>query len=264
MDIKELYLSGLSSIKIAEMTGLKIYQVLYKLKKLGITLRTNKVNSKKYKYNESYFDSIDTEEQAYWLGFIFADGYVSSVNSKILGITLCYLDKEHLEKFSKAIESDRPLKTYNDKNSKSKPYTKLIICSDHLYDQVISLGVVEHKSLILQPPKLKEILIPHFIRGYFDGDGCWAKDKKTKIGFNFKLCGTAEILDWVASQLDLKKYKLYKRKKDNKNNYYLSISGERVRNIMKKLYENSTIYLERKYKRYLQSLQSEKTACKLC
>lgn len=28
---------------------------------------------KKYNFNEDYFEVIDTEEKAYWLGFLYAD-----------------------------------------------------------------------------------------------------------------------------------------------------------------------------------------------
>jgi hypothetical protein len=30
----------------------------------------------KYKINEDFFQEIDTEEKAYWLGFLYADGYI--------------------------------------------------------------------------------------------------------------------------------------------------------------------------------------------
>jgi intein/homing endonuclease len=42
-----------------------------------------------------------------------------------------------------------------------------------LHDDLVKHGCVEKKSLILQFPKdLSQELISHFVRGYFDGDGC--------------------------------------------------------------------------------------------
>lgn len=31
-----------------------------------------------YSLNEHYFDNIDCDEKAYWLGFLFADGAISN------------------------------------------------------------------------------------------------------------------------------------------------------------------------------------------
>ena len=59
---------------------------------------------------------IDTEEKAYWLGFIYADGYIiNSIKGKTsdaFGITLQEKDKGHLEKFKKSINSNHPILTY--------------------------------------------------------------------------------------------------------------------------------------------------------
>ena len=55
----------------------------------------------KIPFNENVFDTIDTEEKAYWLGFLYADGCVSSSDNEI---EISLKDKEHLEKFQKAIK----------------------------------------------------------------------------------------------------------------------------------------------------------------
>ena len=48
------------------------------------------------------------------------------------------------------------------------------------------------------------------------------------------------------------KNRLFKRKKDEKNNYYLSYGGKyKTLSIMTYLYCNSQLYLERKYIKYL-------------
>lgn len=70
------------------------------LKKLGIEV-VNHQN--KTKFNENIFDLIDTEEKAYWLGFIYADGYVSSSNNQF-ELSLQGSDVEHLNKFNKFME----------------------------------------------------------------------------------------------------------------------------------------------------------------
>ena len=54
---------------------------------------------KKYYLKEDIFDNIDTEEKAYWLGFLYADGNVAN-NASRIRLSLAENDLEILEKFS--------------------------------------------------------------------------------------------------------------------------------------------------------------------
>lgn len=251
-DIIDLYLAGLSTLKIAKQLGLPKWKPAYILKKNNIVLRSNKINSKKFQCDDYYFKKIDSEEKAYWLGFIYADGYITKPN--IVAISLAIKDKEHLQKINNCLKSTYKIKEYIQSQgyNPNTSYCRLSITSDQLFSDLNKAGCLLNKSLILQPPVLDKELIIHFIRGYFDGDGSWAISNKDRIGFSFKLCGTKEILNFIQENLNTKS-KLYKRKKDNKNNYYISVSGWQVMNIMNKLYLNSSIYLDRKYKLYLQA-----------
>ena len=49
------------------------------------------ITRRKYQVNEFFFDEIDSEEKAYWLGFIYADGYVNTNGNKF-GINLSLKD----------------------------------------------------------------------------------------------------------------------------------------------------------------------------
>ena len=67
----------------------------------------------KYTYNKDFFEVIDTEEKAYWLGFIFADGYVNQSKNELggcinneLGIELSVKDIDHLKKFNKSLNGN--------------------------------------------------------------------------------------------------------------------------------------------------------------
>ena len=94
----------------------------------------------------------------------------------------------------------------------------------------------------------------HFIRGYFDGDGSITVGPKD---FNFKICGTSEFLTTLISimneNLDFEyKQKLYKRHKDSKNTYGISFGGKyKSFAFINWLYKDSTVFLERKYEKYL-------------
>ena len=57
-------------------------------------------------FDEHSFDVIDTEEKAYWLGFLYADGNVSNTKNEV-GITLQSSDIKHLYKFKTFLKSSK-------------------------------------------------------------------------------------------------------------------------------------------------------------
>jgi hypothetical protein len=251
----DLYRSGLSSIKVIEITGIGIGKLTNNLKKRGLT-RSNKINSRRYDVDHEFFNKIDNEHKAYWLGFIYADGYVSKrkETEKKVGIALSTKDINHLETFKKHIKSTYPICIYEYKIKSfghGMKYCRLLMSSDKLFDNLVAKGVFEKKTLILKFPD--ESIVPkelqnHFMRGYFDGDGSF---KKRNDGFYaFSLCGTKEFL-LKCQEILGKQTKLEKRHKDEKNNYSFSIGGRRqAKKAGAYLYNNATVYLERKYTRY--------------
>ena len=71
---------------------------------------------KQYTCNVNYFEKIDTEQKAYWYGFILGDGYITHTHRKdfkVLGISLKEDDWKHLEKFSLAVQSTYPIHHYS-------------------------------------------------------------------------------------------------------------------------------------------------------
>lgn len=79
----------------------------------------------------------------------------------------------------------------------------------------------------------------------------------SKNSINFKICGTYEFLTKLIDIFNevsnySYQYKLFKRRKDDKNNYYLSYGGKyKVYSIMSYLYEDCSIFLDRKKLKYL-------------
>lgn len=116
-------------------------------------------------FNDSFFENINTEEKAYFLGLLFADGNVYLKRNRVQ-ITLINEDAYILEKFKEVINSSAKL--YIDREK----YSKLILGSKKMCNDLISLGCTPNKSLTLKfPDKIPKELIHHFIRGFFDGDG---------------------------------------------------------------------------------------------
>jgi mobile intron protein len=218
-------------------------------------------NDKLKNYNEFIFDVIDTEEKAYWLGFIFADGYIYSSPLKEsdridYNFELCSSgdDIEHMEKFAKFISYNKELKiTKSDKNGHTR--CRICLSSKHLWNTLNNLGCTPNKSLTLKFPDKKifkkQKFILDFIRGYIDGDGWITYINKEHTKMCFGLLGTKEFISEVQSIFNTN-YAIFQNHKENEITMKLVITGNKGLNILHQLYSNSNIYLMRKYEKYLE------------
>jgi hypothetical protein len=125
---------------------------------------------KKYKFNEDFFETIDSEHKAYFLGFIYADG--SLVNNSIsyrykLNLKLHKKDNHILEEFIKCIDGDMNI-WYN----KKRNMCEISLSGKKIVNDLMNKGVLPNKTFTVQYPVIDESLERHFLRGYFDGDGC--------------------------------------------------------------------------------------------
>lgn len=212
-----------------------------------------KCDKRKTKINDTFFDIIDSEIKAYILGFLYADGYLASDGR--IGIRLQYLDIEVLKLIQKYICPDRPIEHTNNQNIKRKPQVSLRFCSEHIYNRLKKLGFCVKKTTT--PSNIFKYIPDNFkiafIRGFTDGDGCLSLSK-AKDGNYYKVSlsytsGTSEILK------DIRDYfKCGNLKQSNTKTFYHLRYDKRTEaiKIMTLLYQNSSIYLSRKYKRYLE------------
>lgn len=121
-------------------------------------------------YNSGYFERIDSSEKAYWLGFLYADGYVTSGDR--WGLELSSVDFEHMNNLLEAFDCNCRIKTRCRNGNESCLFQ---IKNKRMYDSLVNAGVVRNKTCILEFPSqeiVKEIFYADFIRGFFDGDGC--------------------------------------------------------------------------------------------
>lgn len=239
--VKELALQGKRVNEISKELGIYYTTVSYILKSFGIKLS-------KAQFNECIFDNIDTEEKAYWLGFIYADGCISDNGSLEIGL----IDKEHLEKFKVFLESKNPIRTKH-----YKQYTSYSISnkSKHLKEVLISYGCTPRKSLTLKFPNIDifqtpSLVIP-FIRGIFDGDGSVGIDKRRNCNKSFprvNLVGTQDIVTKCLEYTNIKSSVI----KWNNNNYYeTKFTHNKAMMFLNTIYNDANIYLDRKYSKYL-------------
>lgn len=208
-----------------------------------------------------FFENINTEKKAYWLGFIYADGYIAARrkhSSRRLGISITESDVELLKKFKEDIESTHPINTYKSATTyNSQPYVRILIASEKLVSDIEKLGVFEQKTEVLRFPtecQVPKHLIHHFIRGYMDGDGSISSSVKNirKTAFYVGFCGTREFLQGIQDYFGLS-LTLGKRHDNDINNYSISIGGNRqAEKVLNILYKDATVFLTRKHSKYIE------------
>lgn len=257
------YNNGMSVLGLTKVFPYS-YGVIYRvLKENNIIIRNNSFTARKYHCNSNIFHVIDTQEKAYWLGFLYADGYISQINnSYVVGLSLSSVDKTHVEKFRSFLETDYPINEYISSGFKASLYSRIAVNDKIIAEDLIRHGVVLQKTNVLKFPQLSNELIPHFIRGYFDGDGCLTCHKRRKgsedLVWVIKFCGTKDMLENIYNNLPKRYNKpinLYQRYNRDNNNYCFDIGGNiQVVHILNYLYKDATIYLERKYQKYRQAL----------
>lgn len=208
----------------------------------------------KYPVNEDYFEDINTKEKAYWLGVLYADGAINKNNSVRLGMK----DKDHIEKFKKAIGAiNHKIGVTIDKRFTHESECYYIsIKSKKMHDDLIKQGCTEKKSLTIDKiPNIKKEFISHFIRGYFDGDGSLHSTfiKGDKI-YRISFVGTFNFLSDIQEKIHIKK-KIVQNGGNNNKSYVFQICSQKdVLEVLNYLYQDATIkeVLDRKYDKYLE------------
>lgn len=217
---------------------------------IHLILKSEGINRQLLKFNHNFFETIDTEKKTYWLGFIFADGNIcdTSHSSNSLNIHLANQDVHHIERFQEDINSKLKIHYIKRDNSAYVRYY-----SNKLCDDLIKLGCTPRKSLTLKFPDIDTNLHRHFIRGYIDGDGCICFRKQgNRYGLQIAIVGTEKLLGTI-QDLFFKELGIKYKKLQNKGKAKgLTIGGNiQCHKITDWLYEDSTIYLERKYAKTL-------------
>ena len=231
--------------------------------KAAIDLKLNRlgIHKSKYHYDHNYFSVIDTIEKAYWLGFISADGYVQYKHEKEsrnyeLGIELQYSDRNHLKLFNKCLQGnievgERTRISYFDKN-KLQQVSFIRIYSKKMVTDLMKLGVMPNKSCMIEFNNiLNSDLMSHYIRGYFDGNGCISVDSKIKKRFSIDFTsGSKDFLSGLREHLyqnNINSYLL----QEKENTYRLFIKGISNCDVfLNYIYKDSdSVRLDRKYRK---------------
>lgn len=247
----------------------KEYMPIYKIaKKLGSSeerisklLKSNNVEIYGHgipQFNYHIFDSIDNEEKAYWLGMIFADGYIATINPNKVNyafeLSLKSSDYEHLNKFNSFMEfrgnnvkiSTNTLRTTSSVTEGLIQYERCRWCisNKHLWETLNNYGCTPLKSFTMKFPDesifTDKSLIRHFIRGHFDGDGCVSESDNYPIVSIAS--GSKDFLLGIMTYINI-----FPTIYPQSNIFYIQTKYKKAMQFLHYIYDESTIYLKRKY-----------------
>ena len=190
---------GMSAYSIGKAMGASGASIQFHLRRAGLTLRP----IKKYSCDEHFFDVIDTEEKAYWLGFLAADGCVlryPKPGTTAVTLNLAETDADHVAKFALAVKATYPV--HIRKHGSSQRQAALVLRSEIMVESLIRHGLVPRKTYSLKyPTTIPRNLQRHFIRGVIDGDGNLGIDRKTGSPY-MSVLGTRPMIDGMRDRIN--------------------------------------------------------------
>jgi hypothetical protein len=274
--LRQEYEAGKNTVELARAHNVSDTCIVTWIKRAGGTIRTNSESKRKSTFNEKFWDNINDELRAYWLGFFMADGYIGQYLNKWRNFwcTVSAKDGHHLDQFLKDIQATYEVNYFDRKGEDGKVYKKAQICltSIPFVESLIQKGWLDFKKNgdlrlgQLVPPELHH----HFVRGFFDGDGSIGKQhrKDKKIlshSYSITIVAPQEhqaFLEWVrdlicsATGARVKPLKRGKAKQTKTGEpgrpvWRCHWNGNRqVRSIGHWMYNNATRMLERKKLRF--------------
>lgn len=242
------------------MGGIPKQRISELFKQFGITFvrRTMPINDK-------FFDTIDSEEKAYILGFLVADGCVREEKRKNgisyrIAFNNSIDDKEAIELIHSLICPKAKLLIKNSSTETIKRKDSYILQwgSNYMADILKNkYNILPHKTLgstfCIPENSIPNDLWRHFIRGFFDGDGhCGKYD----IGFVFTSIPFMKQVLNPFKEFNIKVYKI-----EGKTCIYYKVvihGGQKILNFTKNyFYKDAHYYLNRKYNQFNAEVKSE-------
>lgn len=214
------------------------------------------------KYNNE-LQLIDTKEKAYLLGFLYGDGTITTYTEKnnrirfLTKISINNNDKNLLIKLKEYFNFFNLNEfNYGKYNINSNKQTSLSKSSKKLYDDLILNGLYPRKSYEnkdkLHLPNINDNLISHFIRGFFDADGSVYIQNNRKNLIRIEFCSVAknfihEINNYLKS-ININSWKVSEKIYNDRQNLYVITftKTSEIKKLIEYMYNNATIYLERK------------------
>lgn len=244
----QYYKNGHSLKETAEYFDVNYHTLKQILLKFGFrTTSKTLINQRVSKV--TYFDIIDSHEKAYWLGFMYSDGYISkSAYGCSIGLALQLQDKYIIERFKTVLNIPNKIGEY--KNS-----CKLCFTCLHALKSLQNLGIVfdkSHEDYTI--PNIPNEFINSFILGYFDGDGC-ITIKSTGYSVVSICSNSKTFLESLKTHLETKGIICRNICKEKRaNDLYVLYLSKRENQIKfaDYIYKDCPTYLFRKHDKFLQ------------
>lgn len=247
-DVCNRYINGETTIDISKSYGICDRSVAKVLRNHGIEIKPAKRYSKVK--NHDYFENIDTIDKAYFLGWMISDGAIIESKTrdnrtKIISLEIQNNDKYILDLFAQMLKADPDIvKTYD-----KRKHTHIRFASEKMAIDLSKYGVIPRKSFVTFLPMLDDNLMPHLLRGIFDGDGTITIDKHGCGHFAFY--GSKKLCTQVSEYLHLK-LGLNKNKVSKSTCYHVWYGGKNlIKTFREYMYQDcGEYYLKRKYLKF--------------
>lgn len=243
------YNNGLGCFKLSKKYGCSEAGILKLLDRYDVVKRGPE---RTYSFNEKFFDKIDTQEKAYILGLIAADGSVSDYT-----MSLSLMDKDIIEKTAVALSANSIIEEPPIKGRQKQQQYKIRLNSKYFVDSLEKVGILHGKTINLKFPSEDIVpidLIRHWIRGFHDGDGSLIAPTNKGNRYIFKFIGTSHVIRGLEQTItECLNFPVSVFPTTNTKIELLQLAcGTRsyVKKFLDWIYEGSTIHMDRKYQRY--------------
>lgn len=261
-EIRKMYDCGLSVWKISDKTGIPGQTIHKHLVRIGFKLRSKSESIRRHSLNHNIFENIDSHEKAYWLGMLFADGSMTfNKGIHTVSLTLHREDRYQIESFKSFLGS-----TVKIHDRKDKLASSLVVSGKEFCEHLKNKGMIPRKSLILQAPKgVPDQFINSFVLGVFDGDGCiHIREMKRYLTkqVHIRIVGSYDFMFFLNEKIsEMTGIPLRRLKKaHNSGIYSISYDGRIITgNLLSWMYRDSSVYLKRKHKLYVDFSLNNKT-----
>lgn len=247
----EMYKQGKSLTSIGKELHMDRGCLAKRLKAAGLEIVQN---NKQYHADDLFFNDIDNEEKAYWLGFLMADGHLHSAekNDYRIELGLGAVDKDHLQKFLDSLKSSYPIEKRIVKLEGKKHETyRTMVYSKQLHQALSRLGCVEGKTFNMKMPEIRSDLYRHYVRGYFDGDGCMSRSNKSSRTLQIRISSGCPEFLYELSELLEKDAGVQLTFNRAHTCYELYRNHQAVIKLfLDYIYKDSSVFLQRKYDAY--------------
>lgn len=201
---------------------------------------------------ENYFEEINTNEKAYFLGLLITDGNVFIKNNTYkVSITLQEQDKYLIEKFCEAIKLNKVV------TSDGRGCYSVQVCSKKMCEDLRKYHIIPNKTFTVRLPQINDKYMPYFLRGCIDGDGSVGFYKRKGRHSHRKiirLCSASktfleDIKNYLSEKLGIGGF-IREERKDNLFQIYYTKNRD-IYNLINYLYDDNSIRMKRKYDKIL-------------